>query len=210
MKGNIKGFDIQFFGGEENPGGTPPPAPAKPEKSFSQADVDRIVDQRLKQERKKHEDYDDLKAKAAKYDELENKKLLDADEFEKLLTQKEDEHKAELGRLTKELDEMKSSEKTRAVKESKIRALKEAKYPDEKIEALLDRVRGETDDEIKADVASLVKAIPPVNSTDGGGNPLRGDNNPDDEEFQKNAREKASEKAKYTAKMLEEQKKLFG
>ena len=41
------------------------------EKTFSQAEVDAIVGDRLKRERAKVADYDTLKAKAEKYDELE-------------------------------------------------------------------------------------------------------------------------------------------
>lgn len=37
---------------------------AKPDPTFTQADVDRIVADRLKREREKYADYDDLKAKA--------------------------------------------------------------------------------------------------------------------------------------------------
>lgn len=54
----------------DNPNPTPDPKPAdeKPVDAFSQADVDRIVAERLKREREatkaKYADYDDLKAKA--------------------------------------------------------------------------------------------------------------------------------------------------
>lgn len=39
-------------------------AEAKPDQAFTQADVDRIVSERIKREREKFADYDDLKAKA--------------------------------------------------------------------------------------------------------------------------------------------------
>ena len=42
-----------------------------PEKTFTQADVDRIVSERLDRERGKYADYDELKAKATKFDEAE-------------------------------------------------------------------------------------------------------------------------------------------
>lgn len=41
------------------------------ERTFTQAEVDAIVGDRLKRDRAKYSDYDDLKAKAAKFDELE-------------------------------------------------------------------------------------------------------------------------------------------
>ncbi len=40
-------------------------------KTFTQEDLDRIVAERLRRERDKHSDYDELKAKAGKLDELE-------------------------------------------------------------------------------------------------------------------------------------------
>lgn len=47
-------------------GGTTTPSGA--EKTFTQADVERIIADRLKRERDKYADYDDLKAKAAEAD----------------------------------------------------------------------------------------------------------------------------------------------
>lgn len=44
---------------------------ATEEKTFTQAELDAIVSDRLKRERSKYEGYDELKAKAAKLDELE-------------------------------------------------------------------------------------------------------------------------------------------
>lgn len=44
---------------------------ATEEKTFSQAELDAIVSDRLKRERSKYEGFDELKAKAAKLDELE-------------------------------------------------------------------------------------------------------------------------------------------
>lgn len=53
---------------------TPKPVEPKPdEKTFTQADVDRIVADRLKREQSKYSDYEDLKAKAVRFDEAEEK-----------------------------------------------------------------------------------------------------------------------------------------
>ena len=41
------------------------------EKTFTQKELDAIVAERLKRERTKYEGFDELKAKAAKFDELE-------------------------------------------------------------------------------------------------------------------------------------------
>ena len=40
-------------------------------KTFTQAELDAVVKDRLKREREKYSDYEDLKAKAAKFDEAE-------------------------------------------------------------------------------------------------------------------------------------------
>ena len=42
----------------------------QPEKTFTQAEVDAIISDRLKREREKYADYIDLKDKAGKYDEV--------------------------------------------------------------------------------------------------------------------------------------------
>lgn len=50
--------------------GDPEPIP-EPDKTLTQADVDRIVADRVAREKNKYADYGDLKAKAAKLDEIE-------------------------------------------------------------------------------------------------------------------------------------------
>ena len=49
---------------------TPDPEPAEP-RTFSQEDLDRIVKDRLARQKSQFGDYDDLKAKALKFDEIE-------------------------------------------------------------------------------------------------------------------------------------------
>lgn len=44
---------------------------ATAEKTFTQAEMDAIIGERLARERSKYADYDEMKAKAAKYDEVE-------------------------------------------------------------------------------------------------------------------------------------------
>lgn len=51
-----------------NPPASDPAPPA--DRSFTQADIDRIVADRVARERGKYADYDDLKAKAADYEQL--------------------------------------------------------------------------------------------------------------------------------------------
>jgi len=52
---------------EEIESGTPAEAP----KTFTQADIDRVVSERLARQKSQFADYDDLKGKASKYDEAE-------------------------------------------------------------------------------------------------------------------------------------------
>ena len=51
-------------------------APAEPERKFTQAEMDSIIGERLKRAKEKYADYDELKAKAAKYDEEAGKSEL--------------------------------------------------------------------------------------------------------------------------------------
>ena len=52
--------------------GAPPKADEGKPETFTQADVDRIVKERVQRERAKFADYDDLKAKASRFDEIED------------------------------------------------------------------------------------------------------------------------------------------
>lgn len=56
-----RGFDLQFFGEEGAENGDGGKHSDQPEKTFTQADVDRLVKDRLERERRKYADYDDLK-----------------------------------------------------------------------------------------------------------------------------------------------------
>lgn len=76
-----------------------------PEKTFTQSEVDSIVKDRLTRERAKFPDYDDLKAKAARLDELE--------EASKTELQKATD-RAE--KLQKELEGMKHAESIRNIR----------------------------------------------------------------------------------------------
>lgn len=77
-------------------GGTPAEPSAtkatEPPATLSQADVDRIVNERLARERSKFADYNDLKAKAAKFDEAEAAK---APELERVAKTAREEGAAE-------------------------------------------------------------------------------------------------------------------
>ena len=67
---------------------TTPPAV---DKTFTQADLDRIVQDRINRERTKFADYDDLKTKASKLDELE---AANQSELDKIIARAETAEKA--------------------------------------------------------------------------------------------------------------------
>lgn len=76
------------------------------EKVFTQAEVDKIVGERLARDRAKFADYDDLKEKASKFDELE--------EANKTELQKANEKVAS---LQAELDGIKAAEAIRTIRD---------------------------------------------------------------------------------------------
>lgn len=73
---------------EPTPTPTPTPAPTDPAPTLTQADVDRIVAERVAREKSKFADYGDLKAKAAKLEEIE---AANATELEKAVKAARDE-----------------------------------------------------------------------------------------------------------------------
>lgn len=75
-------------------------APAEPERTFTQAEMDAIIGERLKRDRAKYADYDELKAKAAKYDEAEE---ANKSELQKAVEER-DKYKADLAKLQAEKD----------------------------------------------------------------------------------------------------------
>lgn len=83
------------------------PDTAQQEKTFTQAEVDKIVQERLQRDRKDRADYEELKEKAAKLDKIE--------EAAKSDLQKATE-RAEA--LQKELDQMKASAKVREIRDA--------------------------------------------------------------------------------------------
>lgn len=67
--------------------GTTPAPPG--DKTFTQADLDRIVEDRLGRERKKYEGFDDLKAKAAELDQIKAANATELDKAQDKLTKAE-------------------------------------------------------------------------------------------------------------------------
>lgn len=106
------------------------------ERYFTQAELDKIVGERLARDRAKYADYDDLKAKAAKYDEFE--------EANKTELQKQTER---ADALQAELDGMKAAESIRAIRET---VAQEMEIP-------ANLLTGNTEEECKAQ-ATAIKA----------------------------------------------------
>lgn len=83
------------------PDPTPEPAPQpdpEPAKTFSQAELDRIVQDRLARERSKYEGFDELKTKAEEYDKYQEAQR---SELEKAQTRAEKAEKAAADALAK-------------------------------------------------------------------------------------------------------------
>lgn len=76
------------------------------EKTFTQAEVDAIVGDRLKRDRAKYADYEDLKAKADKFDDLEE---ANKSELQKVMDRAKE--------LEQELDVMKRSNTVREIRD---------------------------------------------------------------------------------------------
>lgn len=106
-------------------------------KTFTQAELDAVVKDRLKREREKYSDYEDLKAKAAKFDE--------AEEANKTELQKVTERAKA---LEDELNGLKEAEKLRTMRAA---VAKETGIP-------ANLLTGSTEDEFKAQ-AEAIKAF---------------------------------------------------
>ena len=106
-------------------------------KTFTQAELDAVVKDRLKREREKYSDYEDLKAKAAKFDE--------AEEANKTELQKVTERAKA---LEDELNGLKEAEKLRTMRAE---VAKETGIP-------ANLLTGATEDECKAQ-AEAIKAF---------------------------------------------------
>lgn len=105
-------------------------------KTFTQADVDRVVEQRLTRERAKFGDYDALKQKAAKFDELDAA------------------NKSEMERLQEQL----AAEQTaRTTAETKAAAAERTQFGIDKglPSALAKKLTGQTPEELEAEIEEL-------------------------------------------------------
>ena len=68
---------------------TPPKTEPPPEKTFTQAEIDAIIKERLEREKSKYADYPDLKQKAAKLQEIEDAQKTELEKLQERLGQLE-------------------------------------------------------------------------------------------------------------------------
>lgn len=126
-------------------------APA--EKTFTQSEMDAILGDRLKRERAKYADYNDLKAKAAKFDEAE---AASKSELEKAVERAEKAEKA--------LEDMKAEA---AIAQARAEVARE-----KGVDAEL--LRGETREELEAHadlIKSYIEGAPKYGQVKDGGEP---------------------------------------
>lgn len=76
---------------QNNVGAETPEAKEVSKKTFSQEDVNAIIADRLKSERNKYSDYDELKQKAARLDEIEEKNKTELEKATEKATRLEEE-----------------------------------------------------------------------------------------------------------------------
>lgn len=117
---------------------------------YTQADIDRIVGERLAREKSKAE-----KAIADAKAEAERKKLEEANEFKAL-------YEAEKAAREQEAQE-RQAERLETQKKS---LLLEAGYSADALADLLELVTGDSDETVKASVERLVRIAPPKNPAD--------------------------------------------
>lgn len=150
---------------------TPAEAPAAEEaqeqtaeKKYTQADIDRIIGERIAGVRSKYADYDDLKVRAAKADELEAAQLSEVERAVKRAEQAEADLKAEQERVAQaELAAL------------KLRVGTEKGLPS----ALIDRLSGNDAESIAADADAILAALPKPQAPAGGANPPADDDEVD-------------------------------
>lgn len=120
---------------------TNPPNPSDGgDKTFTQADLDRIVSERLTRERSKYADYDELKTKAGKLDEIEQA------------------NKTEVEKLREELESTRSESSTSKADLLRLQVALD-KAPEgmslAKVRKLAKRLTGSTREELEADAGDL-------------------------------------------------------
>ena len=128
---------------EDNTDDTPQPDKGDEGRTFTQADLDRIIEQRLAKEKAKFSDYDDLRRKAEQLAEIENAS------------------KTETEKLREELDQIRAAHAEATAKA--IRA--EVAISKGLTAAQAKRLVGSTLDELEADADEILEAFPTQTSS---------------------------------------------
>lgn len=100
------------------------------EKTFTQAEVNRLIKDRLERERSKYADYDDLKAKAGEADKS----------------------KTQLDKLSEQIGSLTERAERAEAREMRAKVIADKKIPP----SLAKRLQGKTEDELKADADELL------------------------------------------------------
>lgn len=131
---------LRVRGAEGDPPADPPKDPPKDDgKQFTQAELDRIVKDRLERQRQQFADYDDLKK--------------DAQEMRAI----REAGKDDLERVSGELDTTKSERDTAKAENLRLRVAIEKKLSP----ALIDRLQGDTKEALEADADQLLELVKP-------------------------------------------------
>lgn len=136
-------LNLQYF--SEEPPAEPPTPVDPPTPTYTQADIDRIVGERLAREKQKAD-----KAIEEAKAEAERKRLEESNEFKAL-------YEAEKAERERERAEA-QAERLATKKQS---LLLEAGYTADKLADLLDFVTGDDEEGVKASVEKLVRVAPP-------------------------------------------------
>lgn len=136
-------LNLQYF--SEGPPAEPPTPADPPTPTYTQADIDRIVGERLAREKQKAE-----KEKADLQAEAERKRLEEESEFKTLYEQSQ-----------ARIAEIESQAKVAELNAKKQSLLLEAGYTADKLADLLDFVTGDDEEGVKASVEKLVRVAPP-------------------------------------------------
>lgn len=113
-------------------------------KTFTQEQVNDLIAREKGNLQRKYEGFDDLKAKAAKFDDLQAANQTD------------------LERVTGERDKHQGDSERAKAENLRLRVALEKKLPPE----LIDRLRGGTKAEVEADADALLKLVKPADATD--------------------------------------------
>jgi DNA repair exonuclease SbcCD ATPase subunit len=129
-------------------------------KTFTQEDIDRIINERLERVRGKYKDYDDMKKAADELKTLKESKMTDDEKV-----------KARIAELEKKLGDTTTELTRERTERLKVKILDDMKLPT----AWASRIFGTTEEEIKKDAAELKKLLGEKGTSLGGGSNPGGD-----------------------------------